>query len=118
MGIIADEERATRFGAHLEYFLAAWKALGVGRSLPGLIRRHGAVGAAKHLLRTLYLKDSDPWARDFETLMAGHHFDQTIEYLVLQPEYEPLFTPEERRNALGRFAKKGIPSTAFKDGNG
>jgi len=76
-----DEERAVRFELALRSLFPRWRAcagLQQGR-VPQLINSQGAVGAAKHLLRSHELSNG------FIRLRDSGRLDATIEYLVVVP---------------------------------
>jgi hypothetical protein len=62
-----------------------------------LVRRRGGLDAARYLLAQRVT--SDGYAR----LREAHRLDLTVEALVLEPDYAPLFTPEELATASGRL---------------
>lgn len=69
-----------------------------------MIRNKGGVEAAKHLINTA----EEP--EGFTRLKASHCLDISAEVFALKPEYESLFTEEERkicRERLGKNAENG-----------
>ena len=61
------------------------------------VRRHGAVGAARRLLQQKGI------SRGLAKLRAKDRLDLAMETLVLAPEYQSLFTDEERATAARRL---------------
>jgi hypothetical protein len=64
-----------------------------------LLKRRGALESARYLLQAKVT--SDGYAR----LRDSNRLDLTVEALVLQPEFAPLFTPEELGTARDRLSK-------------
>ncbi|RSM86304.1 hypothetical protein DMH04_14145 [Kibdelosporangium aridum] len=62
-----------------------------------MVTMHGGVGAVQRLLRGR--DTSEGFARLWETNMLQH----SVEASVLRPEYEPLFTDDERATARRRL---------------
>jgi hypothetical protein len=65
------------------------------------VRNHGGVAYAHQLLRAEGTTDG------FKRLTDEHRLDLTMEALVLQPEFAPLFTDGERQVAASRLARAG-----------
>jgi hypothetical protein len=63
----------------------------------------GAVPAAKHLLAS-----GDHWQSGLTRLYELKRLDLSVEYLVLDPQYSPLFTDEEGDTARRRLALIGV----------
>lgn len=64
----------------------------------------GAVGAAKQLLKGPAVSDG------FTRLWEEKRLDLSVEYFVLLPEYESLFSEGERAEAKRRLAAYGFQS--------
>jgi len=72
-----------------------------------LLKRRGGLESARYLLRSKLTSDGYARLRD-----AGR-LDLTVEALVLQPEFEPLFSPEELARAgdrLSRYRAMPLPA--------
>jgi hypothetical protein len=65
------------------------------------VRNHGGPEYAHQLLRKQGTTDG------FQRLTDEGRLDLTVEALVVRPEYEPLFTEDERRIAAHRLAEAG-----------
>jgi hypothetical protein len=65
------------------------------------VRNHGGVAYAHQLLHTEGTTDG------FKRLTDEGRLDLTMEALVLRPEFEPLFSAQERQVAASRFARAG-----------
>jgi hypothetical protein len=99
-----DDERKRRFESELRSLFPRWREcadLGHGR-VPGLITKHGGVGAAKHLLRGTGLSNGFVRLRDHGCLAL------TVEYLSLRLEFGSLFTHEERAIARRKLTENGM----------
>ncbi|MDN3358736.1 hypothetical protein [Actinomadura sp. DC4] len=66
-----------------------------------MVSEHGGVVAAKHLLATETPSDG------FTTLWTHHRLDLTVEAHVLLPEYESLFSDQDREKARARLDQYG-----------
>lgn len=66
-----------------------------------MVAQQGGHASAKQLLHAGATSDG------FTALYLAGRLDLTVEALVLRPEYEPLFTDDERRIARDRLAKHG-----------
>ena len=64
-----------------------------------MVYERGGVGAARQLLAAPIISDG------FVRLWELGRADLTVEALVLRPEYEPLFTDEERSIAKRRLGQ-------------
>lgn len=64
-----------------------------------LLRKRGGLGSARYLLASKLTSDGYARLRD-----AGR-LDLTVEALVLQPQFEPLFSPEELARAGDRLSR-------------
>lgn len=73
--------------------------------LLNLINEHGGVGAAHRLLPNM--------TEGFTRLWEGGRLDLAVESLVLKPEYESLFSAEERELARTRLAEAGYAPPAL-----
>ena len=62
-----------------------------------MVAEHGAVGAAKRLLKGTRASDG------FTRLWEEGRLDLSVEFFILLPEYADLFTPEERAEARRRL---------------
>jgi len=62
-----------------------------------MMGEHGAVGAAKLLLRGSRASDG------FTRLWEERHLDLSVEFFILVPKYADLFTAEERAEARRRL---------------
>ena len=67
-----------------------------------MLEEHGAVGAARRLLRQEQVSEG------FSRLWEEGRLDLTLEAIVLQPQFEGLFTASERRTAQRRLDKLGV----------
>jgi len=93
------------FERELRALFPRWREcarLGQGR-VPALMTSHGAVGAARQLLRKPDLSPVFVRLRDAGCLEA------TVEFLVLRTEFGALFTPEERAIARRKLTENGMP---------
>jgi hypothetical protein len=87
--VMEGVRRCKAFGYNPAYFLR-------------MVAEHGAVGAAKLLLE-------GDWASDgFTRLWVEGHLDLSVEFLVLHPKYESLFTADERAEARRRLVMYGF----------
>ena len=68
-----------------------------------MLTRDGGVATAKKLIGN----DSSKLTDGFSKMWANGKLDLTIEYLVLKPEYESLFTEEERQICRDRLKSCG-----------
>lgn len=66
-----------------------------------MVQERGGIGAAKQLLST----GPDDFAQGFTELYMCGRLDISVEYLVLQPEWRNLFTPDERLTSWKRLRK-------------
>lgn len=73
---------------------------------PRLLAEHGGVGAARELLT------GGPVSSGFTTLWMRRRLDLTVEALVLQRRFAPLFEESERESARGRLASYGFESAS------
>lgn len=62
-----------------------------------MLGEHGGVGAAKRLL------DSEGYSEGFTTLWEKGRLEMSVEFFVLLPWYEQLFTSAERQRAFARL---------------
>lgn len=71
-----------------------------------MVTMQGGLAAAKTLLHTPYLPDgfAEQWERG--------RLDLTMEYMLVQPPWNALFTPEELKVAEDRLAAHSQPPTA------
>ena len=67
-----------------------------------MISDYGGLGAAKRLLAM------DKPADGFTTLWTHQRLDLSVEAHVIQPEFAPLFTPEEIAIAKARLKEYGF----------
>jgi len=71
-----------------------------------MVSERGGVGAARHLLHSMTVSDG------FTALWERHRLDLSVEALVLEAEFDELFTDDERDIARDRLAKYGyVPGT-------
>jgi hypothetical protein len=68
----------------------------------GLVRRRGGVGAARKLLADKEVSDG------FLKLRKAGRLDLSIEYEVLRPKFDGLFTDTEREIARQRLVAYGV----------
>jgi hypothetical protein len=99
-----DSPTARRFEAALLEAYEAWKreADYVARQFKPMVRRHGGVETARRLLRKPGVSTG------FARLADSGKLDLTLEYVVLQPDFAPLFTFEERQIARQRLVDHGM----------
>ena len=66
-----------------------------------MVNEHGGLATARYLLHTTKVSDGYTalWQRDC--------LDHTVERLILQPEWQDLFTDEEHRIAVKRLREYG-----------
>lgn len=86
-------EEAKKIGYTPSYFLQ-------------MLSKHGGVEAARRLI------NSDTPSEGFTRLWIMKRLDLTVEVLVLQPEWEALFTDMERQKARNRLEEYGFQTTA------
>lgn len=72
-----------------------------------LVSQKGGLLAAKQLI----VKEGGTYG--FEILWENKRLDLSVEGLVLKPEYEPLFSDEERKLCRERLEKFGYDTTAI-----
>nr|WP_276511185.1 DUF262 domain-containing protein [Kineosphaera limosa] len=65
----------------------------------GMLQRHGALETARRLLAAPHISDG------YTALYEVGRLDLTVENVVLQPEFESLFSDEERETAQRRLAE-------------
>jgi hypothetical protein len=102
-----DEEAARRasFDAALLDAYERWKTIGYRATrFRQMLGRHGGVETARRLLR---LRGVAP---GFERLRDEKRLKDTVEYILLRPEFAPLFTPEEQAAARRRLLENGMRS--------
>lgn len=69
-----------------------------------MLHRHGGMETARRLLASSAASDG------FTALWERGRLDLTVENVVLRPEFESLFTDEERDVARRRLADYGFPA--------
>lgn len=67
----------------------------------GMVEEHGGRETARRLLANPELQEG------FATLWEANRLDLTVEALVLRPEYQELFSEQERLAAKGRLHSAG-----------
>lgn len=70
-----------------------------------MIARDGGLATAKRLIGN----DSSQMTDGFIKMWENRRLELTIEFLVLKPEYEALFTEEERQVCRERLKNAGFP---------
>jgi hypothetical protein len=68
-----------------------------------MLEERGAIATAKYLLSTPRPSDG------FVALWEANRSDLTVEHLVLQPSYSPMFTESELQTARQRLGRKAPP---------
>lgn len=68
-----------------------------------MVSEQGGLDAARALLHSATVSEG------YVALWERHRLDLTVEALVLQPQWSPLFTPVELEIARNRLAKYGYP---------
>jgi hypothetical protein len=81
-------EEAKKDGYQASYFLR-------------MVSDHGGVEAAKRLVNSPEPSDG------FTRLWEMHRLDLTVEALILEPKWKPLFSDEERRRSRDRLLEYG-----------
>ena len=95
----ADFDRAL-LGAY-----EGWKAIGYHASrFRQMLDRHGGVETVRRLLA---LRSVSP---GFERLRDANRLYETFEFILLRPEFAPLFSDEERAVARRRLIEGGLPA--------
>ena len=100
------EEDATRraaFETELRDAYERWKTIGYRATrFRQMLGRHGGVETARRLLA---LRSVSP---GFERLRDEKRLKDTVEYILLRPEYASLFTAEEQAAARQRLVDNGM----------
>lgn len=67
----------------------------------GMVSEQGGLATAKYLLNTPHVSDG------YTALWQRGRLDLTVERVILEPEWLPLFTSEERKIAIQRLRDYG-----------
>ena len=98
-----DDERNARFDRALLDAYDRWAAIGYRATrFRQMLGRHGGVETARRLLRIRGV------SRGFEQLRDAKKLTDTVEFILLGPEFAPLFSPEERELARRRLLENGL----------
>lgn len=100
---MGEDDRAQRFDAALTAAWEAWRSEAgyIWRRFKPMVRAYGAVGTAK---RQVVKPGISP---GFQKLKDAGRLDLTIEALVLERDYLPLFSEAERSAARKRLRESG-----------
>jgi hypothetical protein len=102
---VVDEDAARRtvFDATLLEACEGWKSIGYHATrFRQMLARHGGVETARRLLR---LRGISP---GFERLRDANRLEETVEFIVLRPEFASLFTADELGVARQRLVDNGL----------
>ena len=103
MDTIEDTERAAAFERALLDAYERWKAIGYHATrFRQMLGRHGGVETTRRLLR---IRGISP---GFERLRDARKLTDTVEFILLGPDFAALFTVEERDLARRRLLDHGL----------
>ena len=98
---MTDGDLVRNFDRDMERIYDSAKAIGYNATrLLMMLREHGGLETAHRLMAAEDVSDG------FTELWMRSRKDLTVEALLLRPEYEALFSDDERRRAAARLGSK------------
>jgi hypothetical protein len=98
-----DAERQALFDRTVFEAYESWKTIGYRATrFRQMLGRHGGVETARRLLQ---IRGVSP---GFERLRDAQRLEETIEFILLRPEFAPLFTADEQATARRRLLDNGL----------